>query len=142
MATTKRKTRAKTRTTTKRKTATKTTARQSTKRKPTAKKVTVGKKPFTKTELFLSISDTTGLSRKEVGSVFDQFCTIIFAHVKGSAKQFTIPGIGKIVVNRKPATKARKGINPFTGEPTVFKAKPARNVVKIRPLKALKEAAK
>jgi hypothetical protein len=45
----------------------------------------------------------------------------------------------KLVVQRKPATKARRGINPFTGEETIFKAKPARNVVKIRPLKNLKD---
>jgi len=45
----------------------------------------------------------------------------------------------KLTVVRKPATKARKGINPFTGEETMFKAKPARNVVKIRPLKNLKD---
>jgi nucleoid DNA-binding protein len=45
----------------------------------------------------------------------------------------------KVVVVRKPATKARKGINPFTKQETMFKAKPARNVVKIRALKALKD---
>jgi nucleoid DNA-binding protein len=52
-----------------------------------------------------------------------------------------MPGLFKIQTVRKPATKARKGINPFTGEETVFKAKPARTVVKIRPLKKLKEMA-
>ncbi|MEE9418670.1 MAG: HU family DNA-binding protein [Desulfatiglandaceae bacterium] len=52
--------------------------------------------------------------------------------------KFTLPGLMKIEVKRKPATKARKGINPFTDEETVFKAKPARNVVKIRPLKQMK----
>jgi hypothetical protein len=50
-----------------------------------------------------------------------------------------MPGLCKIVVQHKPATKERKGINPFTKEETVFKAKPARNVVKIRPLKKLKD---
>jgi nucleoid DNA-binding protein len=52
---------------------------------------------------------------------------------------FTIPGLCKIVVQRKPATKERQGINPFTGEETTFKAKPARNVIKVRPLKNLKD---
>ena len=52
---------------------------------------------------------------------------------------FVVPGLAKILVIRKPATKARKGINPFTGEETMFKAKPARNVVKIRPVKAVKD---
>ena len=60
---------------------------------------------------------------------------------KGAAGEFTIPGLMKCVVKRKPATKARKGINPFTGEEIMFKAKPARNVVKVRPLKKLKEMA-
>jgi hypothetical protein len=52
---------------------------------------------------------------------------------------FTVPGLMKVKVVRKPATKARKGLNPFTGEETVFKAKPARNVVKVLPLKGLKD---
>ena len=47
----------------------------------------------------------------------------------------------KLKVVRKPATKARKGSNPFTGEETMFKAKPARNLVKVRPLKKVKEMA-
>jgi nucleoid DNA-binding protein len=64
----------------------------------------------------------------------------IESHVKkGAAGQFTFPGLLKIEVRHKPATKAHKGVNPFTGEETMFKAKPARNVVKIRPLKRLKD---
>ena len=61
---------------------------------------------------------------------------------EGAAGIFTLPGLLKIKVINKPATKARKGINPFTGEPAVFKAKPARRVVKVLPLKALKEMVK
>ena len=60
-------------------------------------------------------------------------------HKKGKAGQFTVPGMMKVTVPRKPATRARKGINPFTKEPTIFKAKPARNVVKVRPMKGLKD---
>jgi nucleoid DNA-binding protein len=60
---------------------------------------------------------------------------------KRGAGEFTIPGILKITTVNKPARKARKGINPFTGEETVFKAKPASIAVKIRPLKKLKESA-
>jgi len=75
--------------------------------------------------------------------VFDCLTGIIEGHIKrNAAGQFTLPGLLKMKVVRKPATKARKGINPFTGEETVFKAKPARNVVKILPLKASKEMAK
>lgn len=60
---------------------------------------------------------------------------------KRGVGEFTIPGILKITTVKKPARKARKGINPFTGEQTVFKAKPASIAVKIRPLKKLKEFA-
>mgnify|MGYP000544289688 CR=1 FL=1 len=75
-------------------------------------------------------------------SVFDELATIINGHIKkGAAGTFTLPGLCKVKVRRKKATKARKGINPFTGEETMFKAKPARNVVKIRPLKNLKDMA-
>ena len=58
---------------------------------------------------------------------------------RSGAGTFTVPGLMKVKVIRKPATKEREGINPFTKEPTIFKAKPARNVVKVAPLKALKE---
>jgi nucleoid DNA-binding protein len=65
---------------------------------------------------------------------------IIERHIKTRAPgKFILPGLIKVQVKRKPATKARKGINPFTGEMTTFKAKPARRVVKVTPLKKLKE---
>ena len=60
---------------------------------------------------------------------------------KGAAGEFTVPGLMKLQVKSKPATKARKGVNPFTGEEMMFKAKPARRTVKVRPLKKLKEMA-
>ena len=101
---------------------------------------TATKKPPTKTEVFANIADATGLTKKDVSAVFDALNDEI-ARALGSRgpKTFTIHGLCKIVVQHKPATKERKGINPFTGEETVFKAKPARNVVKIRPLKKLKD---
>jgi len=95
---------------------------------------------MTKSALYMNIAEKTGLKKKDVVAVFDELTTIINGHVKKNAAGiFTMPGLMKVKVVRKPATKARKGINPFTGEPTVFKAKPARNVVKILALKALKE---
>lgn len=101
------------------------------------------KNPFTKTELTKTLSDMTGLSSKEVKSVMEALENVIHEHVKTRGPQlFTMAGLIKVKVIRKPATKARKGINPFTGEPTVFKAKPARNVVKVLALKKLKEMAK
>jgi nucleoid DNA-binding protein len=98
-------------------------------------------KPPTKTEVFSSIADATGLAKRDVAAVFDALNEQIKRAVsgRGGSKTFTIHGLCKIVVQHKPATKERQGINPFTGEPTTFKAKPARNVVKIRPLKKLKD---
>jgi nucleoid DNA-binding protein len=97
-------------------------------------------KPPSKTEIYANIADQTGLSKRDVSAVFDALNDQIKKSLSRSgSKMFTIPGLCKIVVQHKPATKERKGINPFTKEETVFKAKPARNVVKIRPLKKLKD---
>lgn len=97
-------------------------------------------KPYTQSQLLGIISANTGLQRKEVNAVLNELRTIIGAHLKKPGPGlFKLPGLIKIVVTRKPATPARKGTNPFTGEEMVFKAKPARNVVKVRPLKQLKE---
>lgn len=97
-------------------------------------------KARTKSDLFTNISENTGISKKDVNEVFGCLTAMIQNDLKKSGPQaFTIPGLSKIIVQRKPATKARRGTNPFTGEEMMFKAKPARNVVKVRPLKALKE---
>ena len=97
---------------------------------------------MTKSALYATIAERTDLQKKQVAAVFEELAGIINGHVKrNGAGVFTLPGLLKIKVVRKPATKARKGINPFTGEPTIFKAKPARNVVKAQPLKALKDMA-
>ena len=118
--------------------------------KPVAKKVAAAKpvrlssvtsvdKAFTKGQLFSSLAGCTGVNRKDVSSLFDELGTIILAHLKKQGPgQFTLPGLVKISVKHKPATKARKGTNPFTGEEMMFKAKPARNIVKVRPLQKLK----
>ena len=105
-------------------------------------KTTAVKKPMTKSEILNEIAGSTELSKKQVSAVFDEFAVLIERHIKKrSPGQFTFPGLFKIEVKHKPATKARKGINPFTGEETVFSAKPARRAVKIRPLKKVKEMA-
>ena len=97
-------------------------------------------KPMTKSEIVSGIADATGLTKKDVTSVFEVMAAQIKKSLgRGGSGAYTVPGLMKLIVQRKPATKARKGINPFTGEETVFKAKPARNVVKIRPLKNLKD---
>ncbi len=101
---------------------------------------TASVKPMTKGEIVSGIAEATGLTRKDVNSVFEAMSAQIKKSVSRSGPgAYTVPGLMKLTVQRKPATKARKGINPFTGEETIFKAKPARNVVKIRPLKNLKD---
>lgn len=103
-----------------------------------AKQGTKGK-PASKSEVLANIANETGLSRKQVGSVLDALGDQISSAVgKRGPGVFVIPGLVKITVQNKPAQPEREGINPFTGEKTIFKAKPARNVVKVRPLKKLK----
>jgi nucleoid DNA-binding protein len=133
------------------KTARKTAGKKTAARKPTAKKaapaakktakITAAKgKPRSKSEVVTVISEHAGISKKEVSAVFDAMGQLIAADLgKGAAGTFNVPGLMKVSVVRKPATKARKGINPFTKEEVMFKAKPARNVVKVRPLKGLKD---
>lgn len=97
-------------------------------------------KPPAKSEVFAKISEVTGVSKKDVSAVFDALSEQIRKSLgKGGPKVFTIHGLCKITVTHKPATKERQGTNPFTGEPTTIKAKPARNVVKVRALKQLKD---
>jgi len=104
------------------------------------KRITAIKEPMTKTALFANIADTTELSKKDVAKVFEALADVINGHIKKNAVgTFTLPGLLKVKTVRKPATKKRKGINPFTGEETMFKAKPARTVVKVLPLKKMKD---
>ena len=100
-------------------------------------------KAATKSEILTKIAESTELSRKQVASVFDSLSEQIkFAVGKKGPGVFAVPHLMKIIVVQKPATKAHKGINPFTKVEQMFKAKPARKVVKVRPLKALKDFAK
>lgn len=110
--------------------------------KKSGPKVNSVSKNYSKSQILAYMSDQACISKKEAGMALNAIDDLISAHLKGSAGSFTLPGLLKCVVVRKTATKARKGINPFTGEPTTFKAKPARNVVKIRALKRLKEIVK
>jgi nucleoid DNA-binding protein len=99
-------------------------------------------KPLTKSEIVRKISEETTLTRKQVSAVFDTFEGLIKKSLgKRGPGMFVMPGILKIKLVHKPAVKARKGINPFTGESTTFKARPARNVVKVQALKKLKDMA-
>ncbi len=102
---------------------------------------TAAAKAMTKSQIYATIAEDTGLSRKDVAAVFDSMSGLIKNNLKGRTAPgvFTVPGLMKIKTVKKPARPARKGINPFTGEETVFKAKPASKAVKILALKALKD---
>ena len=109
---------------------------------PAAKKAGPISEKMTKSQIVASISESTGLSKKQVGSVMDAMDSLVERSIKKrGVGEFTLPGMLKITTVKKPARKARKGINPFTGEETMFKAKPASIAVKVRPLKKLKEFA-
>jgi DNA-binding protein HU-beta len=95
---------------------------------------------LSKSQLIEKIAgEQEGLSKKEIKGVLDALVAVGHKELKKTGT-FLVPGFAKFVVIKKPATKAREGINPFTKEPTVFKAKPARKIVRARPVKAAKDA--
>jgi DNA-binding protein HU-beta len=98
-------------------------------------------KLMSKSELIPKLADehANGLTRKDIKSVIESLADVGYKELKKTGA-FFVPGFAKFVVVKKPATKARKGINPFTKEPTIFKAKPARKVIRARPVKAVKDA--
>ena len=97
-------------------------------------------KAATKTEIYTAIATKTNLSKKDVAAVFEAMSELIGKEIgKKGPGLFVIPGLLKIKVQHKPATKARPGFNPATKEPITIKAKPARKVVRVLPLKALKD---
>ena len=103
-------------------------------------KVSASSSLRSKGDVYGTIAEKVGIGRRDVAGVFHVMASIIRADLsKGGPGVFKVPGLMKITVQRKPATKARMGINPFTKEEVMFKAKPARNVVKVRPLRALKD---
>ncbi len=100
-------------------------------------------KAMTKSALYQEIANSTKLTRKQVSEVFDALAKVVAQQLgKKGPGVFTLPGMAKLKLVRKPATKARQGINPFTKQPQMFKAKPARNIVRIRALKTLNEKVK
>jgi nucleoid DNA-binding protein len=94
---------------------------------------------MSKSELIQKISDECSMAKKDVKAVMDAMSSVAYKELKKSGI-FMLPGFAKFTVVKKPATPERKGINPFTKEPTVFKAKPARKQLKVRPVKAAKDA--
>ena len=95
---------------------------------------------MSKSQILSEIAGTTGLSRKQTAAVLDEISGLIKRHIgKKGPGTFTLPGLFKVTTIKKKAVAARKGINPFTGEETTFKAKPARTVIKVRALKKMKD---
>lgn len=119
-------------------------------KKPTAKrsavaparKATAVRERFSKTEIVNELAINSGLNRKQVGIVLDELAILISRHVKKrSVGEFILAGLIKITTAKRPAKKARKAVNPFTGEMVNFKAKPASTAVKVHALKGLKDMA-
>jgi len=110
---------------------------------PVKKKVTTPiQTKMTKSQIVTSLADSTGLTKKQIGSVMDEYDSLVERSIKKrGVGEFTVPGMLKITTVHKPAKKARKGRNPFTGIEQMFKAKPASIGVKVRALKKMKEFA-
>ncbi len=100
-------------------------------------------KTLTKLQILAELATCAEIKKKDAAAVLDGLGCLIKAAVgKKGPGMFVVPGLMKIMVVQKPAVPARKGINPFTKQEQMFKAKPARRVIKVRPLKALKDFAK
>ena len=95
-------------------------------------------KGMTKAQMVSELASTTGMTKSQITDVFTAMLDLIGKELKAN-RPSSIPGLIKITINRKDATKSRPGLNPFTGEAITIKAKPARNVVKVKALKGLKE---
>jgi nucleoid DNA-binding protein len=95
---------------------------------------------MSKSQILSEIAGSTGLSRKQTGAVLEEITGLIKKHIgKKGPGTFTLPGLFKVTTVKKKAVPARKGVNPFTGQEQMFKAKPARTVIKVRALKKMKD---
>jgi nucleoid DNA-binding protein len=99
---------------------------------------TVAAKSMTKTQIVGDIAATTGLTRSQVQEAMSAYVNLVGAELK-AGRAIMLCGLVKLSVARKPASAAHPGKNPFTGEAIMVKARPARNVVKARAVKALKD---
>ena len=97
-------------------------------------------KAFNRSDLIQTLSEHVAISKKEAAAVLDTLKDIIVAHlVKGGPQHFKWPGLLNMRVKEKAATQARQGVNPLTGQPTTFAAKPAQSLIKIKALNNLKD---
>jgi nucleoid DNA-binding protein len=98
------------------------------------------RKPMNKTEVLTALAEATGLTKQQVGQVFDELSKLIGKNLGNEGPgTFAVPGLMQIRVVRKPAMPERTGLDPFTKQERLFKAKPAKNVVKVTALKGLKD---
>ena len=104
-----------------------------------AKKMKPVKSKLSKSQVFEALAEDSGMAESEVKKVLGSLERLIEANIcEQGYGQFTLPGLMKVTTVRRPAIKARRGINPFTKEETWFKAKPASTGVRIRALKKMK----
>jgi len=123
-----------------RKVARKKVTRKKAPAKRTTRSAAVGNKPLTKSEVYTQLADATELKRTDVRRVFDALSDLVGRSLGARGPgHFTVPGLCKMVVKVRPARPARKGVNPFTGEEMMFKAKPKSKTVRIRPTKAVRD---
>ena len=98
---------------------------------------------LTKQKLLQHLSKRTGLSKKNINSLFDELLNTIQEHIRDDGPgKFILPGIFKLTTKDVPAQEERVGINPFTKKEMIFKAKPATKKLKIKALKHLKDLLK
>jgi nucleoid DNA-binding protein len=102
----------------------------------------MAKKRMTKSEFVAAVAKKSSLEKKQVNAVLAAVNDVVYKELSKGAGEVVLPGLIKLVTVKKPAVPAREGTNPFTGQPTIFKAKPASKVVKARPVKQLKDAIK
>jgi nucleoid DNA-binding protein len=101
----------------------------------------VSDKRMSKSQFVTTLAEKSGLNKKQATTALDTINTMVAEQLgKRGPGEVLIPGLLKLNVVAKPATLQHKGINPFTKEPMTYKAKAARKVIKIRALKALKDA--
>ena len=102
----------------------------------------MAKKRMTKSEFVDAIAKKSRMEKKQVVATLTALNEVVYKELSKGAGEVVLPGLVKLVTVKKAAVPAREGINPFTGQPAVFKAKPASMVVKARPVKQLKDAIK
>ena len=96
---------------------------------------------MSKSQFVTALAEKSGLSKKQATAALDTINAMVAQQLgqKGPG-EVIIPGLLKLSIVVKPATPQHEGINPFTKQPMTFQAKPARKVIRVRPLKALKDA--